>query len=130
MDILNTFQSDPRFLDAIYDGKLSNRDAIKLKPIFKKIDKDKTIKQINNKTFNVETLKRELNKKKTAGRPKKRTYTKAEVMDLLSKIKIKEISLTSVLCLFFFFSIELIKNIKRINANEPNKIKSIIPKKT
>ncbi len=104
MDILNTFQSDPRFLDAIYDGKLSNRDAIKLKPIFKKIDKDKTIKQINNKTFNVETLKRELNKKKTAGRPKKRTYTKAEVMDLLSKIKIKEISIEEAM--------EIIKNDK------------------
>ena len=91
MSLLQTFQKDPRFLQAIYDGKLTNRDAKALKPIFSRIDKDKVIEQINKKTFDVEKLKRELSKGRK-GRPKQVTYTKADVLDLLSKIKLKEIT--------------------------------------
>ena len=89
--MLNTFKKDERYLEAIYNGRLTNKDAKVLKTIFNKIDKDKVINEINNKNFDVNALKKSLTKK-TKGRPKSRTYSKAEVLDLLNKIKIKELS--------------------------------------
>ena len=91
LSLLNTFKKDERYLEAIYNGRLTNKDAKVLKTIFNKIDKDKVIKEINNKNFDVNALKKSLTKK-TKGRPKTRTYSKAEVLDLLNKIKIKELS--------------------------------------
>lgn len=91
LSLLNTYKKDERFLKAIYDGKLTNRDAKILKTIFNKVDKEKVIEEINNKTFDVYALKKSLSKK-VKGRPKARNYSKAEVLDLLNKIKIKEMS--------------------------------------
>ncbi len=90
MKLLNTFSQDARYLKAIYDGKLTNRDSKVLATIFNRIDKDDVIKQIENKTFNVNALKRSLTKKR---QPRKiTTYSKAQVLDLLNQIKLKNLT--------------------------------------
>jgi len=87
LGLLNTFKADSRFLKAIFDGKLTNRDAKTLKTIFNKIDKDEVIKQIEDKTLNVDALKKSLMKDK-GGRPKTRKYSKAEVLDMFHQVKL------------------------------------------
>lgn len=91
LGLLKTFKDDKRYLKAIYDGKLTTKDAKELKPIFSKINKDEVIKQIENKTFDIGALKKSLSKAKM-GRPKTRKYSKAEVLDLLNQIKLKNIT--------------------------------------
>lgn len=98
LSLLNTFKKDERYLKAIYDGRLSNRDAKELKTIFNRIDKDEVIKDINSKNFDVNALKKSLTKK-TKGRSKTRNYSKAEVLDLLNKIKIKELTVEEAMAM-------------------------------
>lgn len=91
--------TDRRFKELIYDGKLTANDARKILSTYANDpDKENVIKQINDGTFSVGKYLKSNKKEKVVRIAKKgKRWSNAEVINLLNQIRNKQLSLTEAI---------------------------------
>ena len=86
--LVRSLSKEKRFLKAVYDGKLTQRDAIVLSSKMDLIeDKEKVLNDIYDGALNISEIKKLGEIKRSKGRPKKVTFSQSEILDYLNQIK-------------------------------------------